>query len=120
MVGKRHPRAVLSERRLVRDGEVVLDQHGKPIEIKRHSGSGFTSNAKLSKFLMQKERLDLLVPTDAELAQHERLAQSLFSAELAEVLNLENVSFRSQQRARSLERRAKKALRTLGRGRGVR
>ena len=117
-VGKRDPRK-MTARPLLVDGKQMRKKDGTPILVEDRARGGFTSNAKLSKFLMQKERIDLMVPTDAELDAVQKLAQSLLSAELNEVLNLEHVIFKGQQRVRSLERKAKKAQRELARARGV-
>ena len=83
------------------------------------SRGSFRTNAKLARFLMQWEKLDLLAPTAPEQRHMGKLAQSLFSRELHNALNLEHIGFKASQRVRSLERKAKKAKRDLARVRGV-
>jgi hypothetical protein len=112
-------RKVATERPLVIRGEIMRDKAGNDIVVRRQGGGSFTKNSKLAEYLAQKGRVELLAPTDAELREFERLADSLMSEELSQVLNLEHVSFISARRARGLEAKAKRALRNLARARGV-
>jgi hypothetical protein len=116
---KGRKKEVVSERPLVIDGQIMKDKSGNDIVVRRHSGGSFKQNSKLAEYLAQKNRVELLAPTDAELREFERLADSLMSEELSQALNLEHVSFTSARRARGLEARAKRALRNLARARGV-
>jgi len=112
-------KGVVTERPLVIDGKVMRDKSGNDIVVRRKGGGSFRLNSNLAQFIAQKNRIELLAPTDAELREFERLADSLMSEELSQVLNLEHVAFTSARRARGLEAKAKRALRNLARARGV-
>ena len=105
---------------IVVDGEIMKDKSGKDIVWKRKTGGSFKLNSKLAAFLAQRNRIDLLAPTRLELAALDKLADSLFTDVLRDALNIEHVTFTGAQKRRSLERRAKKAMRDLNAARGVR
>jgi len=78
---------------------------------------GVTSNAKLAKLLQADERVDLLGVDAGELADLETLMAAGLTAQVAQAIGFESAKFKADRKAKTLQRKARKALKDMA-GRG--
>lgn len=72
-------------------------------------------NIELGRILQAKEKASILEPSAVELENFEQLLAKALDEQSIRAIGFEELAFRASRKQRSLERRAKKAIRELGR-----